>query len=316
MNVLRFASAKSAVVDGMRISVRSMASAPSINNVVVVGGGLMGSGIAQVAASAGYKVTIVDQTDAILEKSKKGIQDSVKRIAKKKFANDPKGEETFVGDIIKNISTTPNLEVAAAQADLVIEAIVENIDIKNKLFEQLEKNSKSTTIFATNTSSLSLSDIAKPVKQKERFGGLHFFNPAPVMKLLEVSRLPETSEETFQALLEFGKKVGKTTVACKDTPGFIVNRLLVPYCVEALKLHERGDASLKDIDIAMKLGAGYPMGPFELTDYVGLDTTKFILEGWYKKDPTNPFFQPSPLLNKLVAEGKLGRKTGEGFYKY
>jgi len=313
MSLLRFYRAANA---GMSISVRSMASSASINNVVIIGGGLMGSGIAQVAATAGYKVTIVDQTDAILDKAKKGIQDSVKRVAKKKFASDAKGEETFVADTMNNVATTPKLEVAAAQADLVVEAIVENVEVKRKLFDQLEKNSKKTTIFATNTSSLRLADIAKNLKQKDKFGGLHFFNPVPVMKLLEVVRLPETSEETFQALLEFGKKVGKTTVVCKDTPGFIVNRLLVPYMFEALRMYERGDASMKDIDTAMKLGAGYPMGPFELTDYVGLDTSKFIVDGWAKQDPNNPLFKPSPLLNKLVAEGKLGRKTGEGFYKY
>merc|ERR1712179_508415 len=149
----------------------------------------------------------------------------------------------------------------------------------------------------------------------DRFGGLHFFNPVPVMKLLEVVKIPETSEETFQAMTNWGKAMGKATVTCKDTPGFIVNRLLVPYMMEAVRMVERGDATPQDVDTAMKLGAGYPMGPFELTDYVGLDTCKFIIDGWNEKYPDHPLFAPSPLLNKYVAEGKLGNKVGEGFYK-
>jgi len=300
------------------VSTRAFASAVSspINNVVVVGAGLMGSGIAQVSAAAGYNVTIIDQNDTILDKAKKGIQDSLKRVAKKKFASDSKAEAAFVEESTKKISTSSTLSPSVKEADLVVEAIVENVEAKRKLFAELELLAKSTTILATNTSSLRLADIAKNLKRKDQFGGLHFFNPVPIMKLLEVVRLPDTNDQTFQALLDYGKKVGKTTVVCKDTPGFIVNRLLVPYCFEAIRMYERGDASIKDIDTAMKLGAGYPMGPFELTDYVGLDTSKFIVDGWHKQYPDHPLFKPSPLLDKLVAEGKLGRKSGEGFYKY
>ncbi|VDO61130.1 unnamed protein product, partial [Onchocerca flexuosa] len=172
------------------------------------------------------------------------------------------------------------------------------------------------TLLASNTSSLKLQDVAKNLKNKSRFGGLHFFNPVPMMKLCEVVRLTETSDDTFNALQTFGKAVGKTTVACKDVPGFIVNRLLVPYLIEAIRMAERGDASPRDIDTAMKLGANYPMGPFELLDYVGLDTTKFILDGWHESYPYEKQFDPSPMLNKLVAEGKFGKKSGEGFYSY
>lgn len=153
-------------------------------------------------------------------------------------------------------------------------------------------------------------------QRKDRFGGLHFFNPVPVMKLLEVIRTEDTSEETFKTIRTFGEKLGKACITCKDTPGFVVNRLLIPYLAESVRLLERGDASARDIDIAMKLGAGYPMGPIELADYVGLDTTYNILMGWHEKYPDNPIFAPLPKLEKLVKEGKLGVKTGEGFYQY
>lgn len=172
------------------------------------------------------------------------------------------------------------------------------------------------TIFASNTSSLSIGEIASVTKRKDRFGGLHFFNPVPVMKLLEVIRTNDTSDETFKRIRHFGESVGKVCIDCRDTPGFVVNRLLLPYLGEAIRLLERGDASARDIDIAMKLGAGHPMGPIELSDYVGLDTTYNVLKGWHEKYPDNPLFAPLPSLEKLVKEGKLGVKTGEGFYKY
>ncbi|NXF95134.1 HCDH protein, partial [Eubucco bourcierii] len=172
------------------------------------------------------------------------------------------------------------------------------------------------TIFASNTSSLQITQMANSTTRQDRFGGLHFFNPVPMMKLVEVIKTPMTSQKTFESLMDFSKAVGKSPVSCKDTPGFIVNRLLVPYMMEAVRLFERGDASKEDIDVAMKLGAGYPMGPFELLDYVGLDTSKYIIDGWHSLEPNNPLFAPSPLLNKLVEEKKLGKKTGEGFYKY
>jgi 3-hydroxyacyl-CoA dehydrogenase len=200
--------------------------------------------------------------------------------------------------------------------DLLIEAIVENMKIKQDMFTKLDKVAPSSTIFASNTSSLPITEMASVTQRKDKFGGLHFFNPVPVMKLVEVIRIADTSEQTFDTLLSFGKAVQKVPVSCKDTPGFIVNRLLVPYMAEAIRLLERGDASARDIDTAMKLGAGYPMGPIELLDYVGLDTNKFILEGWHKMDPENPLYKPSEMLNKLVEEGKLGLKTGEGLYKY
>ncbi|CAD6188796.1 unnamed protein product [Caenorhabditis auriculariae] len=287
-----------------------------VNNVTVIGAGLMGSGIAQVSANAKLNVVLVDSNEGALKKAHSSIESSIKRVAKKLHADDAKAQEKLVAETIGKINTSTNVGDSVKNADLVIEAIVENIEIKRKLFAQVEEAARKDTLITTNTSSLRLEDIGKNLKDKTRFGGLHFFNPVPVMKLLEVVRHTETSDKTFNELVDYGKSVGKITVACKDTPGFIVNRLLVPYMFEALRLHERGDASMKDIDIAMKLGAGYPMGPFELGDYVGLDTCKFIMDGWHKQYPDEPAFSPSPLLNKLVDAGKTGRKSGEGFYKY
>lgn len=274
----------------------------------------MGAGIAQVAASTGHTVTVVDTNDGILQKSVKGIEGSLKRVVKKKFADKPEAGEEFIHKVLKNVSTSTDMESAAQGADLVLEAIVENLKIKQDLFARMDKTAPAHTIFASNTSSLPISDIASATNRLDRFGGLHFFNPVPMMKLVEVIATPTTSQETFDSLLNFSKALGKTPVSCKDTPGFIVNRLLVPYFMEAIRLHERGHGSKEDIDIAMKLGAGYPMGPFELSDYVGLDTIKFIIDGWKSMDPNNPLFAESEYLNKLVAEGKLGKKTGEGFY--
>ncbi|PAV91543.1 hypothetical protein WR25_10864 [Diploscapter pachys] len=287
-----------------------------IQNVTIIGAGLMGSGIAQVSANAKLNVVLTDISEPALQKAQKSIDTSLRRVAKKKHADDAKAQEDLVQSTLKQLKMTTNLAEAVKEADLVIEAVVENIELKKKLFADVEKNAKKDAILTTNTSSLRLKDIGINLNNKANFGGLHFFNPVPVMKLLEVVRHDETSDETFKSLMEYGKAIGKTTVACKDTPGFIVNRLLVPYMFEALRMYERGDASKEDIDVGMKLGAGYPMGPFELCDYVGLDTTKFIMDGWAKQYPEEPAFRQSPLLSKLVAEGKLGRKTGEGFFKY
>ncbi|XP_075888264.1 hydroxyacyl-coenzyme A dehydrogenase, mitochondrial [Nelusetta ayraudi] len=287
-----------------------------IKHVTIIGGGQMGAGIAQVAAATGHTVTLVDTSDDLLKKAIKGIEGSLKRVVKKKFADKPEAGEEFLQKTLKNVSTSTDAAAAAHSTDLVLEAIIENLKIKQDMFSQLDKAAPEHTIFASNTSSLPITDIASSTNRLDRFGGLHFFNPVPVMKLVEVVATSSTSQETFDSLLNFSKELGKTPVSCKDTPGFIVNRLLVPYLAEAVRLHARGHGSKEDIDIAMKLGAGYPMGPFELADYVGLDTTKFILDGWTEKEPNNPLFAQIELLNKLVAEGKLGKKTGEGFYKY
>ncbi|XP_039395963.1 hydroxyacyl-coenzyme A dehydrogenase, mitochondrial isoform X2 [Mauremys reevesii] len=287
-----------------------------VKHVTVIGGGLMGAGIAQVAAATGHTVVLVDQTDEILKNSRKGIEDSLKRMTKKMFADKPEAAAQFIEKTLKNLTVSTDPVAVVHSTDLVIEAIVENLQVKNDLFKRLDKFAPENTIFASNTSSLQITDIANSTTRQDRFGGLHFFNPVPLMKLVEVIKTPMTSQKTFESLMEFTKTLGKNPISCKDTPGFVVNRLLVPYLMEAVRLYERGDASKEDIDVAMKLGAGYPMGPFELLDYVGLDTSKYIIDGWHLLEPNNPLFAPSPLLNKLVEERKMGKKTGEGFYKY
>jgi len=295
----------------------SVALNDKIKEFVVIGGGLMGAGIAQVGAQTGHKVTLVDVSQDVLDKSNARIGESIKRVAKKKFKEDPAAGEKFVADSMGLLNTATSADEALSTADLVVEAVTENMALKQKLFTAFDAVAPAKTIFASNTSSLPIAEIAQVTPDRlDRWGGLHFFNPVPVMRLLEVVRIPQTSDETFQAMCDWGKAMGKTTVSCKDTPGFIVNRLLVPNLMEAIRMVERGDASPKDVDVAMKLGAGYPMGPFELADYVGLDTTKFIIDGWHAKYPNETLFNPSEALNKLVAEGKLGKKTGEGFYKY
>jgi 3-hydroxyacyl-CoA dehydrogenase len=302
------------------LSRSSALSAPKkVEKLTVIGSGFMGSGIAQVAAQSGIKVTLVDLNDEFLKKALRGVGVSLNLVAKKMLKLDEEKAKKFHQDSLSRISTTTDTKKAVTAnggADLVIEAIVENIAIKQKLFEQLDSISRPDTILATNTSSLTLKDISVNMKNKQRFGGTHFFSPVPLMKLVEIVRTNETSPETFQALTAFGKAIGKVTVACKDTPGFIVNRLLVPYMAEAMRMVERGDATVEDVDNAMKYGAGYPMGPFTLADMVGLDVTKFIVDGWTKKYPDNPLFKSCATLDKLVAEGNFGRKTGKGFYDY
>ncbi|XP_042371087.1 hydroxyacyl-coenzyme A dehydrogenase, mitochondrial-like, partial [Plectropomus leopardus] len=223
------------------------------------------------------------------------------------------GEE-FIQKALQNLTWTTDAGSAVQATDLVVEAIVENLKIKQDLFGRLDKLAPAHTIFASNTSSFHITDIASYTSRLNAFGGLHFFYPVPMMKLVEVIETSKTSQETVDSLRNFCKMLGKTPVSCKDTQGFIVNRLFIPYLFEAIRLHERGHGSMKDIDTAMKLGLSYPMGPLEIADFVGLDILKFSMDGWSEANPGNPLFAPSELLNKLVAEGKLGKKTGEGFY--
>ncbi|KAJ1755296.1 hypothetical protein LPJ77_006926 [Coemansia sp. RSA 2523] len=300
-------------------STRSVQSA--IRRVAVVGGGQMGSGIAQVAATFKHSVTLVDVNQEALDKSRAYMQKSLARVAKKKFADDATAQKHFVDDVLSRVSLSTTPSTAVSDADLVVEAIVENIKVKQELFASLVPHVPSTCILASNTSSLSISNIAEPLdaQVRSRFVGLHFFNPVPQMKLVEVVRSKEAHEDVVAKAVAFVEAIGKAPAVCKDTPGFIVNRLLLPYMMEAIRLLERDVASARDIDTAMKLGAGYPMGPFELCDYVGLDTIKYIVDGWHKDAPGlkgNDLFAPSTKLNDLVAKGRLGVKSGHGFYDY
>jgi len=288
------------------------------DNVVVVGAGLMGSGIVQVASEL-HKVTLVDLNDVALDKCMKTISTNLERVAKKKYTNSEEAQQ-FISKSIKNIDTSTNIDkvLSLGTTDLLIEAIVENLEAKQKLFAHIDKIAASKTIFTSNTSSFSISSIANRCtpQRQAKFGGLHFFNPVPVMKLVEVIKTSATSDETHKYLFNFCKDLTKTPITCKDTPGFVVNRLLCPYIMESIRLLERGVATKEDIDCAMKLGAGYPMGPFELADFVGLDTLKAIVDGWAKLEPNQELFKQSHLLDKLVKEGRYGKKSGAGFYDY
>ncbi len=284
----------------------------SIKKVGVVGCGLMGHGIAQVAAQGGCTVVVFETADAALAAGLGRIDKSLAKLAEK--AAEKGGSFDAAGVRARITGTLAKADLA--DCDLVVEAIVENLDVKKTLFAELGKLCKPETIFASNTSSFPIAAMAEASGRPSRFVGLHFFNPVQLMKLVEVVRTDKTDAAVFEAARAFGVACGKTAIACKDTPGFVVNRLLVPYMSQALLMLERGDASAEDIDIAMKLGTGYPMGPIELTDYVGLDTTLSILEGWVKAHPNEPAFTIPKILASKVAEKKLGRKTGEGFYKW
>eukprot|EP01064_Diplonema_japonicum_P036757 TRINITY_DN8374_c6_g1_i1.p1 TRINITY_DN8374_c6_g1~~TRINITY_DN8374_c6_g1_i1.p1 ORF type:complete len:314 (+),score=96.30 TRINITY_DN8374_c6_g1_i1:50-943(+) len=283
-------------------------------NVMVLGGGTMGAGISQVAAVAGHTVRLVDLSESVLGKSKAGIEKSLTRVAGKKYKETPAEGEAWVKSVMGNIEFQTDSVKAVRESDLVIEAIVENLDIKNKVWSMLDKEAPEETIFASNTSSLAIKDMAVSTSRPDRFGGLHFFSPVPMMKLVEVVSTEQTSKSTTEALTAFSKDIGKTPIACKDTKGFVVNRLLVPLLMEAIRMVERGDASIEDIDTAMKLGAGHPMGPLMLSDAIGNDVIDSIIHGWHKETPEDPLFNPSPLLSQMVADGKLGIKAGKGWY--
>ncbi|KAJ2785680.1 hypothetical protein H4R18_000371 [Coemansia javaensis] len=289
--------------------------------IAVIGGGQMGSGIAQVAATHKHDVTLVDVSQEALERGRGYMAKSLKRVAKKQFPEDAQAQGRFVDEVLGRVSLSTSPAAAVGDAGLVIEAVVENIKVKQELFAGLAAAAPEGAILASNTSSLPIARIAEPLsaERKRRFLGLHFFNPVPQMKLVEVVRTDAADQQAVDDAVAFVKGIGKVPAVCKDTPGFIVNRLLLPYMMEAIRLLERDVASAQDIDTAMKLGAGYPMGPFQLCDYVGLDTIKFIVDGWHKEGQGlvgDKLFAPSAKLDELVAKGHLGVKTGKGFYEY
>jgi 3-hydroxybutyryl-CoA dehydrogenase len=279
-----------------------------IKNVGVIGCGLMGSGIAQVAATAGFQVTVLEAEQAFLDKGFKGIERSLAKFAEKGTISE-KPEA-----ILSRLRGVTDIE-ALAPCDIIIEAIVENVVEKHKMYTALDKIAKADAIFATNTSSISVTELMSVTNRPERFIGLHFFNPVPLMKLVEVVRTIATSDEVFDAAVEFGAKLGKVPVRTRDSSGFIVNRLLVPYLLDAIRAYEEGVGSIEDIDQAMKLGCGYPMGPFTLLDFVGLDTCYYITHVMFDEFKEKRFAAP-PLLKRMVLAGWYGRKSGKGFYDY
>ena len=281
----------------------------SIRKVGVLGCGLMGSGIVEVAAKAGLETVVREVNQALLDKGLARIQASLgKAVERGKLAAE--GRDAAVS----RIHGTTSFE-ALADCDLVVEAIVENLEEKKRTYAELDKSVKRSTIFASNTSSLTITQLAMATSRPERFVGLHFFNPVPVMKLVEVVRTLLTDDGVLATVQDFCKTIGKTPVACKDNSGFIVNRLLVPYILDAIRALEEGVGSVQDIDEAMKLGCGYPMGPFALLDFVGLDTTYFIANIMFE-EYREKRFAPPPLLKQMVQAGRLGKKSGRGFYEY
>jgi len=280
-----------------------------ITTVGVLGCGLMGAGIAQVSAAAGYKTVVREVNQGLLDRGMGRIR---------KFLDDgvTKGKVTTA----QRDATLGNLTgvtdfAALKDCDLVIEAIIEHIDDKAAAYASVEAVVGSETIIVSNTSSLCITELAARTKRPDRFGGLHFFNPVPLMKLVEVVRGLTTSASTYEALVVFSKAVGKEPITAPDKPGFIVNRLLVPYLLDAIRCYERGLGTVQDIDKGMQLGCGYPMGPLTLLDFVGLDTTYYIANIMFDEYKDAMFAAP-PLLKRMVLAGKLGRKSGEGFYKY
>ncbi|NNF12422.1 MAG: 3-hydroxybutyryl-CoA dehydrogenase [Gemmatimonadetes bacterium] len=280
-----------------------------IERVGVVGCGLMGSGIAEVAAKSGFDVRVREVNDAALEAGQKRIRKSMDRAVDKEKLSAEDRDAAWAR--LSFTTTVADL----ADCDLVIEAIVEELDAKNDLFGELDGLCGEGTIFASNTSSLTITDMAAATERPDRFVGLHFFNPVPVMKLVEVVKTIATSDETFERAFAFSKALGKTPIAAKDNSGFVVNLLLVPYMLDAIRQLERGVASIEDIDTGMMLGCGYPMGPFTLCDFVGIDTLYKISEIMYD-EYREERYAPPPLLKRIVSLGRFGRKTGKGFYDW
>jgi len=281
----------------------------AIEKVAVAGCGLMGSGIAQVSAQAGFPTVVCEVNDALLEKGLKSIEKNLDRLVEKGAISAAERDAAR-----RRLKGTTKLEDMAG-ADIVIEAIIEKLDAKREFWNALEPLCKPHTIFASNTSSLSITEMAVATKRPQRFVGMHFFNPVPVMKLVEVIRTIATEEAVFEEAFAFGQRLGKTAVKTTDRTGFIVNRLLLPYLLDAIRAVEEGLASIEDIDNSMKLGCGHPMGPLTLLDFVGHDTTYYIANIMFEEFKEKRF-APPPLLKRMVLAGWNGRKSGRGFYDY
>ena len=297
---------------------RAQFSRHASGTVGVVGLGLMGHGIAQTAAEKGFDVVAVETEQRFLDGGMKRIDDSVRKLAAKAVSKGKLTQEQADANVAGALGRiTPTLDRGAfASCDFVVEAVIEDIGLKKPLYEDLGRICKPDCVIASNTSSLAIGKMAAFCGKPAQMVGLHFFNPVQLMQLVEVVRTEQTSAEIFKKAMGFATDLGKTPIECIDTPGFVVNRLLVPYLIESIQLVERGVASAADVDTAMRLGAGHPMGPIQLADYIGLDTCHSIIAGWAKEYPTDPSFRVAESLAAKVAEGKLGRKSGEGFYKW
>jgi 3-hydroxybutyryl-CoA dehydrogenase len=283
----------------------------AIKKIGVLGAGLMGAGIAQVAAASGYEVTIVEISDDLIKKGLSGIEKSLAKLAEKGAIS--AGQKD---DALQRLRGTTELK-GVADADIVIEAIIENLQAKRDTYAKLDAMCKPETIFASNTSSLSITEMMTPTgaERQKRFIGMHFFNPVPLMKLVEVIRTILTDDGVYAEAVALAESMGKTVVRAGDKTGFIVNRLLVPFMLDAIRALEEGLASIEDIDNAMRLGCNHPMGPLTLTDFVGLDTTYYIANIMFDEFKERRF-APPPLLKRMVQAGLFGRKSGRGFYDY
>ncbi len=281
----------------------------AIQRVGVVGGGLLGSGIAQVAAQSGCEVLVREISEALAVKSLGDIEANLQRLVEKGALTPDERDRTR-----RRLRSTTSLD-DLQDVDLIIEAIVEQLPVKRELFAALDRLCPRPTIFTSNTSSLSITELAMATGRPERFLGLHFFNPVPTMKLVEVVRTIASDSEIFAELISFVQRLGKTAVRVSDRTGFIVNRLLVPYLLDAIRVVDEGLSSVEDIDTAMKLGCGHPMGPLTLADFIGLDTTYHIAQVMFDEF-RQPRFAPPPLLRRMVLVGRIGRKAGRGFYDY
>jgi len=291
---------------------RSMSSASGFNKVGVVGLGLMGHGICQVTAASGAHKDVIafEKEQKFLDSGKDRIMKSIEKLVVREKMTQEQADQT-----LDSITFTTDMD-ALKDADFIVEAVIENMDLKRELYTGLGEICKPESIFASNTSSLSITEMSDFSGRQDKFVGVHFFNPVQIMKLVEVIKTEKTDPVVFEKAYNWVNDIGKVPVTCGDTPGFIVNRLLVPSLMQALGMVDRKDATVKDIDLSMQLGAGHPMGPVQLADYIGLDTCLFIVQGWVEKYPNEPsFFIPRCLKDK-VAAGDLGRKTGKGFYNW
>ena len=280
-----------------------------IRKVGVLGAGLMGSGIAEVAAKSGYETVVREVSDELGRKGIARIEASLGRAVEKKKLSPEDRDATR-----SRLSATTD-HGALAGCDIIIEAIIENLDLKKETYRELDRLCKPETIFCSNTSSLTITEMSAATKRADRFAGLHFFNPVPVMKLVEVVRTIATSDETMDTVFAFAQSLGKEPIRAHDNSGFVVNRLLVPYLLDAVRALEEGVGTKEDIDKGMELGCGHPLGPLKLLDFVGLDTTYYIAQIMFD-EYREKRFAPPPLLKRMVLAGRLGKKSGRGFYEY